>query len=64
MEKGEYLSYKLRNIPSDNSSPVYKLTIPYFGTGTCKEWLKFRDNLDKMLIGQNVTTGPGKFMVA
>ena len=59
LKRGDYLAYKLRNVPGDDSSPVYELCVPYFGTGTCEEWLKFRNNLEKVLLGQNVTTGPG-----
>ena len=62
--KGEYLAYKLRNDPADDSSPTYELSVPYFNTGTCEEWLKFRANVGKVLLGQHVTTGPAKFMVA
>jgi hypothetical protein len=40
LEKGEYLSYKLRNVPGDDSSPVYELAVPFFDTGTCEDWLK------------------------
>jgi hypothetical protein len=61
--KGEYLEYKLRNTPGDLTSPVYSLSVPFFSTGTCEEWLKFRENLLKVLSGQNVTTGPGKYVV-
>lgn len=62
--KGDYLAYKLRNDPADDTSPTYELCVPYFGTGSCEDWLKFRDNLDKVIVGQHVTTGPAKFVVA
>ena len=62
--KGEYLAYRLRNDPTDESSPTYELAVPYFNTGTCEEWLKFRANVNKVLLGQHVTTGPAKFLVA
>ena len=64
LTKGEYLAYKLRNDPADDTSPTYELTVPYFSTGTCEEWLKFRANVDRVLLGQHVTTGPAKFLVA
>lgn len=62
--KGEYLAYKLRNDPTNESSLTYELTVPFFSTGTCEEWLKFRANVERVLIGQHVTTGPAKFAVA
>ena len=64
LQRGEYQTYKLRNNPSEENSPVYELSVPYFCTGTCKEWLLFRRNLDKVITGQNVTGGPGRFTVA
>jgi len=64
LEHGEYQRYKLRNVPEDESSPTYELSVPYFGTGTPEEWLKFRKNLEKVVVGQNVTTGPGRYTVA
>ena len=64
LEKGEYHTYKLRSNPGDNDSPTYKLSVPYFSTGTCEEYLKFRTNFDKVCTGQNITTGPGKFTLA
>ena len=62
--KGKYLAYCLHNDPADDSSPTYELSVPYFGTGSCEEWLKFRANVAKVLLGQHVTTGPAKFLVA
>jgi len=64
LEKGQYQRYKLRNVPDDDNSPTYELTVPYFATGTPEEWLKFRKNLKKVLVGQNVTNGPGRYTVA
>ena len=64
LEKGEYLTYKLRNNPTDDSSPLYELSVPFFGTGTPEQWLKFMENLSRVCAGQNVTNGPGKFAVA
>ena len=60
LQRGEYQTYKLCNNPSEENSLVYELSVPYFGTGTCKEWLLFRRNLDKVITGQNVTGGPGR----
>ena len=63
LQRGEYQTYKLRNVPTDDKSPTYELAVPYFGTGTCEEWLLFRKNLTKVLTGQNVTTGPASYIV-
>ena len=63
LEKGEYLTYKLRNDPTDNSSGAYELTIPFFRDGTPEQFLRFRKNLNKVFVGQNVTDGPGMFTI-
>eukprot|EP00957_Ditylum_brightwellii_P020560 1550066-Ditylum_brightwellii.AAC.1 len=41
----QFHTYKLRNIPADASSPIYKLSVPFFNKGTPKEWIKFRCGL-------------------
>lgn len=63
LEKGDYLTYKLRNDPADPQSPAYELTIPYFRDGTPEQFLRFRKNLLKVFAGQNVTDGPGMFTI-
>ena len=64
LQRGEYHVYKLRTNPTVATSPTYELVVPYFGTGTCKEYLKFRDNFDKVCVGQNITAGLGKFTLS
>eukprot|EP00957_Ditylum_brightwellii_P082285 6256873-Ditylum_brightwellii.AAC.1 len=39
LEKGEYHTYKLRTTPTDATSPVYKLSAPFFDEGTPEEWI-------------------------
>ena len=63
LEKGDYLTYKLRNDPADAQSPGYDLTIPYFRDGTPEQFLRFRKNLQKVFAGQNVTDGPNMFTI-
>jgi hypothetical protein len=64
LEDGNYVSFKLRAVPQDPLSQLYSLSIPYFSTGTPESWITFRKNLDKVLIGQNVTTGPPTYAMA
>ena len=61
---GESHKYKLRTTPTDGNSPQYELTVAYFNTGTCEEWLLFRKNLNKVIKGLNLTTGTTKFELA
>ena len=58
LEDGNYVSFKLRAVPVDPESQLYSLSVLYYSTGTPERWILFRKNLDKVLIGQNVTTGP------
>ena len=55
--------FKLRNDPTDNTSGAYELTIPFFRDGTPEQFLRFRKNLNKVFVGQNVTDGPGMFTI-
>lgn len=63
-QKGQHHSCKLRNDPASPTSPVCELIVPCFSTGTCEQWILFRENLDEVIHGQNVTTAKAKFLVA
>eukprot|EP00957_Ditylum_brightwellii_P132151 10075651-Ditylum_brightwellii.AAC.1 len=41
LERGQFHTYKLHTIPADATSPVYKLSVPFFDKGTPDEWIKF-----------------------
>eukprot|EP00957_Ditylum_brightwellii_P156205 11889628-Ditylum_brightwellii.AAC.1 len=64
LERGQFHTYKLRTTPADATSPIYKLSVPFFGEGTPEEWIKFRRGLSTVLKGQNVTQGPPSYAVA
>lgn len=61
LKKQEYLTMKLRSDPADANSQTYDLTIQFFRTGAPEEWLLFQRDLNRVLTGQNITTGPQKF---
>ena len=61
LKKNEYLVMKLRSDPTDPASQTYDLTIKYFSTGTPEEWLIFRRDVSRVLVGQNITTGPAQY---
>eukprot|EP00957_Ditylum_brightwellii_P079409 6038414-Ditylum_brightwellii.AAC.1 len=42
LKRGQFHTYKLRTIPADVTSPIYKLSVPFFGKGTFEEWIKFQ----------------------
>eukprot|EP00957_Ditylum_brightwellii_P083897 6376107-Ditylum_brightwellii.AAC.1 len=37
LERGQFHTYKLRTTPMDATSPVYKLSVPFFDKGTPEE---------------------------
>ena len=61
---GESHKCELRTSPTDGNSPQFELTVPYFSTGTCEEWLIFRKNLKKVTTGLNLTTGSARYELA
>jgi hypothetical protein len=63
-ESGTYLSLKLSAVPGNNDSPTYSMSVRYFDNGTPEEWLMFQKALSKVLIGQNITTGPPTYGMA
>jgi hypothetical protein len=58
LESGNYVSFKLRAVPADADSQMYSMQVPYYTTGTPEQWILLRKNLDKVLTGQHITTGP------
>jgi hypothetical protein len=49
--------FKLRAVPTNPDSQLNSLSVPYYTTGTPEQWILIRKNLDKVLIGQHITTG-------
>eukprot|EP00957_Ditylum_brightwellii_P125086 9534889-Ditylum_brightwellii.AAC.1 len=42
LNRGQYYLYKLHTTPVGATSPIYKLSVPFFNDGTPEEWIKFR----------------------
>ena len=61
LKKTDYMAVKCRITPNDNDSAVYELNVPYFNTGTAEEFLNWRENLSKVVTGQNITEVADKF---
>jgi hypothetical protein len=60
-----YLNLRLLAVPGNNDSPTYYMPVRYFNNGTSEEcWLMFKKALSKVLIGQNITTGPHTYGMA
>jgi hypothetical protein len=62
--KADYLTIKLRAVPTEADSQTYELNVPYFQTGTPEEWLLTKKAILKVIASQNITTGPGRFAMA
>ena len=52
--------YKLFTSPT----PVYNLAVPFLDNGSVEQWINFWKNLEVVLKGQNVTSGPANYAVA
>ena len=61
--KGSYTILKLHSNPAEENSPIYEIQVPYFKSGTCEQFLESMDNVQAVIIGQNLTTGPQKVAV-
>eukprot|EP00957_Ditylum_brightwellii_P164971 12560733-Ditylum_brightwellii.AAC.1 len=46
------------------TSPIYKLSVPFFDGRTPGEWIKFQHSLAAVLKDQNITQGPASYAVA
>jgi len=57
LKKGEYADFKLLTDPTDDDSPEYTLSLPYFSKGGPEEWLIFRKSLNKVFRGLNLQNG-------
>ena len=64
LRKGQYHTYKLRTNPTSASSSTYELDVPLFSTGTVEEWLRFRNNLGRVIKGQNATGAAARCALA
>lgn len=61
--KSEGQTYKLRHVPTDADSPGYDVSIRYFGSGSCEEFLTFETDLKRIFTGQNLNSGPQRFTI-
>ena len=64
LKKSEYVMMKLRSDPAEAESQTYELAVPYFRSGMPEEWLLFVRAMQKVIVGQNITTGPNKYAMA
>eukprot|EP00957_Ditylum_brightwellii_P170227 12958684-Ditylum_brightwellii.AAC.1 len=60
----QYHTHKLCTTPTDATSPIYKLSVPFFDKGTPEEWIKFWCGLQAVLKDHNVMQGPPSYIVA
>ena len=57
-------TFKLRAQPHNENSQTYELTVPIFRSGTPEEWLLCKRDINRVIKGQNVTTGPEMYAMA
>jgi hypothetical protein len=59
--KGQYMTLKLRSVPTDEKSPVHEIQVPFFKDGGCEQFLEFIDKVKMVFVGQNLMKAPQKF---
>lgn len=62
--RSQYITLKLRSNPTEDTSQTYNLILPYYNSASLEEWLIFRTDLNKAIIGQNITQGPARYTTA
>ena len=63
LKKSDYEIVELLTDPNDPESLRRKVEIPYLPSGGPLEYIEFRKNLEKVIAGQNATTGAQKFRI-
>ena len=58
------VGFKLRSVPADENSQTFSVLVYPFKSGTCEEWLQHRKDIQRVIIGHNITNGPAKYGVA
>ena len=60
-DREDVSTFKLRTNPTDKDSQIYDMKVLTFKSGTVEEYILWKKDLKKVLMGQNVTSGPNKF---
>ena len=63
LDKSDYETYTLRNIPDDPNSSTFRVNVPYYRGGRGEEYILFKRNLEKVFVGQNVNDNPTRFSI-
>jgi hypothetical protein len=53
--------FKLRTTPNDKDSQTYDVKVLTFKCGSVEEFLLWKKDLNKVIVGQNVLSAPGKY---
>ena len=63
LEKGDYTVMKCKTDPGNPNSATFDLPIPYFRNERPEVYLKWRNNLKKVIKGQAATDGATKYLL-
>ena len=61
IDKTNSLTFKLKSLPGRKKFASYKLTVPYFSTGTPEEVLLFFRGVEQVIVGQSIEEVQDKF---
>ena len=62
-QKHENISFKLKNNHGQANSGGYKFTIPFFHTGSPEETILLVQNITKIFLGLELTTGSAQYVI-
>ena len=63
LEKSQYETYTLKNIPTDPNSSTFRINVPYYRGGRGEQYILFKRDLEKVFAGQNVDDDATKFSI-
>ena len=64
LNKTQCLTFKLCSTPANENSSTYQLTVLFFYMGMPKELLLFIKILKKVIVGQDIISGPYQYLLA
>ena len=61
LKKDKYIAIKWHNIPGDNDSGSYEISLLYYGGLSPEKWLVWEEKSFKVLDGQRIIMGPKRY---
>ncbi len=63
-KKGEFIKLDLHAVPGEANSDTCQLEVRFFNSGSPRQWIEFLKTFQKIVAGQDLSTGPSKCNMA